>query len=146
MFAKFDYSLYDSQSIVKVMLYNEINELHFNSFIEEWKSLYKLKNNFIFIFNTKKIGILPLYYSIQMSQFISKLKKEPKQYLQKSIIIVNSNIVKYMLNIIFTYQTPVAPVYLIELNDNTNDIIDKIVNNENELINKTNITTILPSK
>jgi hypothetical protein len=80
-----------------------------------------------------------------MSQFISKLKKEPKQYLKKSIIIVNSNIVKYMLNIIFTYQTPVAPVYLIELNDNTNYIIDKILNNENKLLNKINITTILPS-
>ena len=146
MFAKFDYSLYDTHSIVKVILYNEINELYFNNFIEEWESLYKLKKNFIFIFNTKNIGMMPLYYSVQMSQFISKLKREPKQYLQKSIIIVNSNIVKYMLNIIFTYQTPVAPVYLIELNDNTNDIIDKILHNENKLINKTNITTILPSK
>ena len=116
MFAKFDYSLYDTHSIVKVILYNEINELYFNNFIEEWESLYKLKKNFIFIFNTKNIGMMPLYYSVQMSQFISKLKKEPKQYLQKSIIIVNSNIVKFMLNIIFTYQTPVAPVYLIELN------------------------------
>ena len=142
MFATFDYSLYNSHSIVKVMLHNKINETYFNNFIEKWKELYKLKKKFVFIFNTKNIGLMPLSYSIQMSQFISKLKKEPIQYLEKSIIIVNSNIVKYMLNIIFTYQSPVAPVYLVELNNNTNNIINNILNNIS--IKKFNVTTILP--
>lgn len=142
MFATFDYSLYNSHSIVKVMLHNKINETYFNDFIKKWKDLYKLKKKFVFIFNTKNIGLMPLSYSIQMSQFISKLKKEPIQYLEKSIIIVNSNIVKYMLNIIFTYQSPVAPVYLVELNNNTNNIINNILNNIS--IKKFNVTTILP--
>ena len=75
MFATFDYSLYNSHSIVKVMLHNKINETYFNNFIEKWKELYKLKKKFVFIFNTKNIGLMPLSYSIQMSQFISKLKK-----------------------------------------------------------------------
>ena len=70
MFADFDYSLYNSHSIIKVMFYNEINEMYFNKFIEEWLRLYKLKKNFIFIFNTKNVGLMPLSYSIQMSQFI----------------------------------------------------------------------------
>tara|TARA_B100000902_G_C27262299_1_gene891515 strand:- start:1283 stop:1717 length:435 start_codon:yes stop_codon:yes gene_type:complete len=144
MFANFDYSLYKKHSIIKVMLYNEINQEYFNNFIEEWNMLYNSKKNFIFIFNTINIGLMPLSYSIQMSQFISKLKKEPKQYLQKSIIIVNRNIVKYMLNLIFTYQSPVAPVFLIELNHNTNDNIIKILNNQQNLINKKHLTTILP--
>lgn len=143
MFADFDYSLYNSHSIIKVMFYNEINEIYFNNFIEEWERLYKLKKNFIFIFNTKNVGLMPLSYSIQMSQFISKLKKEPKQYLQKSIIIVNSNIVKYMLNIIFTFQSPVAPVYIVELNHHTNNNITKILNN-NVILNDPDITSIIP--
>ena len=143
MFADFDYSLYNSHSIIKVMFYNEINEMYFNKFIEEWQRLYKLKKNFIFIFNTKNVGLMPLSYSIQMSQFISKLKKEPKQYLQKSIIIVNSNIVKYMLNIIFTFQSPVAPVYIVELNHHTNNNITKILNN-NVILNDPDITSIIP--
>tara|TARA_B100001142_G_scaffold324254_1_gene375665 strand:- start:3 stop:434 length:432 start_codon:yes stop_codon:yes gene_type:complete len=143
MFADFDYSLYNSHSIIKVMFYNEINEMYFNKFIEEWQRLYKLKKNFIFIFNTKNVGLMPLSYSIQMSQFISKLKKEPKQYLQKSIIIVNSNIVKYMLNFIFTFQSPVAPVYIVELNHHTNNNITKILNN-NVILNDPDITSIIP--
>ena len=143
MFADFDYSLYNSHSIIKVMFYNEINEIYFNNFIEEWQRLYKLKKNFIFIFNTKNVGLMPLSYSIQMSQFISKLKKEPKQYLQKSIIIVNNNIVKYMLNIIFTFQSPVAPVYIVELNHHTNNNITKILNN-NVILNDPDITSIIP--
>ena len=143
MFADFDYSLYNSHSIIKVMLYNKINKLYFNNFIEEWENLYKLKKKFIFIFNTKNVGLMPLSYSIQMSQFISKLKKEPKQYLQKSIIIVNSNIVKYMLNVIFTFQSPVAPVYIVELNNHTNNNINKILNN-NILLNTPDITSIIP--
>ena len=143
MFADFDYSLYNSHSIIKVMFYNEINEMYFNKFIEEWLRLYKLKKNFIFIFNTKNVGLMPLSYSIQMSQFISKLKKEPKQYLQKSIIIVNSNIVNYMLNIIFTFQSPVAPVYIVELNHHTNNNITKILNN-NVILNDPDITSIIP--
>ena len=143
MFADFNYSLYNSHSIIKVMFYNEINEMYFNKFIEEWQRLYKLKKNFIFIFNTKNVGLMPLSYSIQMSQFISKLKKEPKQYLQKSIIIVNSNIVKYMLNFIFTFQSPVAPVYIVELNHHTNNNITKILNN-NVILNDPDITSIIP--
>ena len=143
MFADFDYSLYNSHSIIKVMFYNEINEIYFNNFIKEWKRLYKLKKNFIFIFNTKNVGLMPLSYSIQMSQFISKLKKEPKQYLQKSIIIVNNNIVKYMLNIIFTFQSPVASVYIVELNHHTNNNITKILNN-NVILNDPDITSIIP--
>jgi len=78
-----------------------------------------------------------------MSKFISKLKEEKIQFLQKSIIIINNNIVKYMLNIIFNIQKPVAPVYLIELDDNTNIKIIKIINNE-PILKNYNIITILP--
>ena len=50
MFADFDYSLYNSHSIIKVMFYNEINEIYFNNFIKEWKRLYKLKKtSFLFL-------------------------------------------------------------------------------------------------
>ena len=120
MFAKFDYSLYEKYSVIKVMLYNNINDEYFNSFINEWQNIYKYKKNFILIFNTINVSIISIKYCIKMSKFISKLKEEKVQFLQKSIIIINNNIVKYMLNIIFTIQKPVAPVYLIELDDNTN--------------------------
>ena len=49
-----------------------------------------------------------------MSAFIKNLKKNDYQYLQKSIIIVQSNFVKSMLDLIFYIQPPVAPVYIIQ--------------------------------
>ena len=143
MFAKFDYSLYEKCSVIKVMLYNNINDEYFNSFINEWQNIYKYKKNFILIFNTINVSIISIKYCIKMSKFISKLKEEKIQFLQKSIIIINNNIVKYMLNIIFNIQKPVAPVYLIELNDNTNIKIIKIINNE-PILKNYNIITILP--
>ena len=143
MFAKFDYSLYEKCSVIKVMLYNNINDEYFNSFINEWQNIYKYKKNFILIFNTINVSIISIKYCIKMSKFISKLKEEKIQFLQKSIIIINNNIVKYMLNIIFNIQKPVAPVYLIELDDNTNIKIIKIINNE-PILKNYNIITILP--
>ncbi len=77
-----------------------------------------------------------------MSLFIKKLKKEKHQYLQKSIIYVNNNIVKRMLDFIFMLQPPVAPVYIID----NKDYIDLILNNnvDDNIIKK--IIIILPGK
>ena len=47
-----------------------------------------------------------------MALFIKKLRKQEYHYLQKSLIIVNDNRIRNLLDIIFTLQAPVAPVYL----------------------------------
>ena len=76
-----------------------------------------------------------------MSLFIKNLKKQKTQYLQRSIIYVNNNIVKRMLDFIFILQPPVAPVYIVS----NNSYIDLILNkNTNEIDHK--IIKILPSK
>tara|TARA_B000000441_G_C21711915_1_gene333075 strand:+ start:41 stop:490 length:450 start_codon:yes stop_codon:yes gene_type:complete len=143
MFATYNYSLYDTKSIVHVKLNKKIeNNNDFNTFLNKWRELYEKKKNFIFIFDTSNVGFIPIKYSIQMSLFIKKLKKEKYQYLQKSIIYVNNNIVKRMLDFIFMLQPPVAPVYIID----NKDYIDLILNNnvDENIVKK--IITILPSK
>ena len=143
MFATYNYSLYDTKSIDHDKLNKKIeNNNDFNTFLNKWRELYEKKKNFIFIFDTSNVGFIPIKYSIQMSLFIKKLKKEKYQYLQKSIIYVNNNIVKRMLDFIFMLQPPVAPVYII---DNI-DYIDLILNNnvDENIVKK--IITILPSK
>ena len=136
MFALFDYSLYETDNIVKVKLNNKIeNNNDFSNFLNSWLTLYKNKQNFTFIFDTSNVGYIPIKYSIQMSLFIKKLKKQKTQYLQKSIIYVNNNIVKRMLDFIFILQPPVAPVYIVTemsyieliLTNNTNKIDDEII-------------------
>jgi len=138
MFATFNYEHYDSKSIVFVKLTNVINDTSFNMFIKEWIQLYRAQKKFTFVFDTTDVGFIPLNYSIMMSSFISKLKKEPRQYLQKSIILIKNNFVKYMLDFIFYLQPPVAPVHIVQNKDDINNIINGIVPH--------NIITIYPSQ
>jgi hypothetical protein len=112
MWATFDYTKYETRSIVKVMFSDEVNDASFDAFLKEWITLYNAKRDFSFVFDTTRVGYVPLKYSIRMSSFIGKLKKCPYQYLQKSVFIVSSNFVQYMLDFIFLIQPPVAPIYM----------------------------------
>lgn len=136
MFAEFNY---DSFPIVKVKLNNVDNDDDFDNFLQNWLNLYIQQRDFIFIFDTINVLEVPFKYSIRMADFIRKLKRDNSyHYLQKSIIIVNNLFVKRMLNIIFNIQSPVAPVYILESEEQ--EYIDLILNNENIQ----NITCIMP--
>lgn len=142
MFAEYDYSLYETKSIVKVKINRKIeNTKDFDDFLNKWLELYERKKDFIFIFDTNDVGYMPIKYSISMSLFIKKLKKRDYQYLQKSIIFVKSNIVKRMLDFIFMLQPPVAPVYIISNRDHIPYILEDNIDNI-----RNNIITIMPSK
>ena len=56
-------------------------------------------------------------YVLKMSEFIKKLKRRDIQYLEKSIIFINNNKIKYLLDAIFAIQKPVAPVYIYNIID-----------------------------
>ena len=133
MWATFDYAKYKTRSIVKVMFSDEVNDASFDAFLKEWISLYNAKRDFSFVFDTTRVGYVPIKYSIRMSSFIGKLKKCPYQYLQKSVFIVSSNFVQYMLDFIFLIQPPVAPIYMTQGVDevesllSTNNAKDKII-------------------
>lgn len=111
------------------------DENDFNLFINKWKELYNNNKDFIFIFDTTNVSNPPLKYSLKMSQFIKQLRKNDYQYLKKSIILINSNKIKHMLEFIFLIQPPVAPVYIyniengLEGNILLNQNIEKIINN-----------------
>lgn len=110
MFAEFNY---DKFPLVYVKLNNIDSEEDFDKFLNDWLNLYIQKKDFTFIFDTTNVNKAPLKYSIKMSQFIKNLKRQPRQYLQKSIILVNSNFVLKLLKFIFWCQSPIAPVYII---------------------------------
>ena len=110
MFAEFDESLFP---IVCVKLSGSIDSQEdFDSFIGKWLEYYENKKNFIFYFDTLDVTDPPLTYCFQMCSFIKKLRKKEYQYLQKSILLINSNKIKWLLDFIFLIQPPVAPVYI----------------------------------
>ena len=112
MFAQFDNSKFP---LVQVNLAKTIeSNVDFQNFLDEWMKYYNEKKDFTFIFDTTEVGFPPIKYCFKMSSFIKKLRREEKQYLQKSIIIVKSKTVMRLLNLIFFLQAPVAPVEMTE--------------------------------
>ena len=77
-----------------------------------------------------------------MTIFIKKLKKEKVQYLQKSIILVNSQIVKHMLDFIFMLQPPVAPIYITNIKSEINSIINGHSHNAQVILAGTNFLNL----
>lgn len=89
------------------------NDTDYYDFIDKWIELYNQERSFKFIFNTTNCGYVKIKYAFKMINFIKKLKRCDKQYLQSSIIIYNNNWIKYLLRFIFSVQSPVANVYLV---------------------------------
>ena len=140
MFADFNR---DNFPIVKVTM-NGKPESHedFDNFLNDWTKLYEERNDFIFLFDTENVSNPDIKYSIRMSQYIKNLRKKDYQFLQKSIILISSNKVRWMLDFIFSIQPPVADVYLVDTNKYYFDLsqIESINHEEN------GITYIQPSK
>jgi hypothetical protein len=142
MFANYNYNKFP---IVFVTFSESINsETEFDQFLNEWLILYHNRSDFSFIFDTRNMKNINIKYAIKMTLFIKNLRKQPYHYLQKSLILVNDTNIKRLLDFVFTLQSPVAPVYLWNINsidsENINDELDKeyLINTLN-IINRTNL-------
>ena len=134
MFAEYNY---DNFPIVSVLFSETIsNENEFDQFLRQWLELYHNQKDYLFLFDTRKMNNIPFKYSIKMALFIKKLRKQPYHYLQKSLIVVNNNKIKKLLDFVFTMQSPVAPVYIW----NTEDLNHLILNEKLTQINRRNLT------
>jgi hypothetical protein len=110
MFAEYNT---DNFPIVYVTFSGKINsEEEFDKFLQSWLDLYKDQKNFSFIFDTREMSYPEIKYCLKMTLFIKNLRKESYHYLQNSLILVNDDRIKKLLDFIFTIQSPVAPVYL----------------------------------
>lgn len=118
-------------------------EEEFNLFLKEWILLYNEKKNFNFIFDTRKVSRPSLSYVYKMKKFITKIKQFPTQYLQWSIIIVSNKYIRYLLNMVFMMQSPIAKVYIYDISTKNNKNIDYtyLINN---IENKVLFTIIKP--
>ena len=134
MFAEYNY---DNFPIVSVIFSETIsNENEFDQFLRQWLELYHNQKDYLFLFDTRKMNNIPFKYSIKMALFIKKLRKQPYHYLQKSLIVVNNNKIKKLLDFVFTMQSPVAPVYIW----NTEELNHLILNEKLTQINRRNLT------
>tara|TARA_A200000113_G_C8835681_1_gene345183 strand:+ start:1010 stop:1480 length:471 start_codon:yes stop_codon:yes gene_type:complete len=124
MFAQYNY---DNFPVVFITFSESINsETEFDQFLNEWLILYHNRQDFSYIFDTRNMKNISPKYAIKMTLFIKNLRKEPYHYLQKSLILVNDKHIKRLLDFVFTLQSPVAPVYLWQIDsENINEEYDK---------------------
>lgn len=121
MFAEFNT---DKFPLVFVTFSESLNsEEEFDEFLRGWLLLYHNRKDFIFIFDTRNMKNISPKYCIKIALFIRKLKKQPYHYLQKSLIIINDNRIKRLLDMVFSLQAPVAPVYLWPTEEYDKDIL-----------------------
>ena len=136
MFAEYNY---DNFPNIFVTFSESINsEEEFDQFLTEWVTLYNNRIDFSYIFDTRNMKNIPFKYAIKMTLFIKNLRKKPYHYLQKSLILVNDNLIKRLLDFVFTLQSPVAPVYIWQINSGHNN-----ENINNDELNKDNLIDVL---
>ena len=135
MFANYNY---DNFPVIFVEFSENINsETEFDQFLNEWLILYHNRRDFSFIFDTRNMKNINIKYAIKMTLFIKSLRKQPYHYLQKSLILVNNKHIKRLLDFVFTLQSPVAPVYLWNIENENENIENENINKE-YLINTLN--------
>lgn len=123
---------YDNFPIIFVKFNGSISsENDFDNFLKEWLLIYHDSKDFTFIFDTRDMKNINIKYAIKLTLFIKKLRKQPYQYLQKSLILVNDKNIKRLLDFVFTLQSPVSPVYLWLTDEDDKYLLINTINNIN---------------
>ena len=109
MWATFDDSEFP---FIRVKLNGKIqNNVDFCNFTTTWDSYNLRRSEYVFLFDSREVGYVSIKYAFKMASFIKELKRK-EQYLKSSIIIVENKYLRFLLNLIFKLQKPVADVYL----------------------------------
>jgi hypothetical protein len=126
MFATYDFSNFP---IVKIILKGSIlDDNDFSNFTNQWINLYDNKKHFEFLIYIENLEYIELKYCLYTAIFLKSMKKKPIQYLKKSKIYTSSKYIYYLLNIIFNIEKPVAPLELIFIDKNKNEISKHFTN------------------
>lgn len=105
----------------------------YDKFTSDWLDLYKKQKYYNLVIDTTDTGMINIKYAFKVANFIKGLKKDApdlygEQWLQYSIILVSSNLVMKLLNIIFKITKPIAPVYIVSSENDKNIIINQFKN------------------
>ena len=115
--ANFDTSTFP---LVKVTMNRNIDsDEEFTKFLEDWEDLYLKNQNFTLFFDTTNVGFVSMKYAFRMRSFIRRLKTKFPDLLERSLIKVDSGWVRFLLRVIFTFEKPVADVYIHSGNEET---------------------------
>ena len=111
MFAEFNDS--EFPKICVKFKKNIDTEKDFYDFLSKWDSYNNKKEDYVFIFDTRTLGMVSINYAFTLKTFIYELKQK-EQYLRNTIIVVNSSYIRYLLKFLFSIQSPLNRVYIVD--------------------------------
>jgi hypothetical protein len=100
--------------LVIVTLDGNISMEDIQKLMDECESLYLNKKDFYFIFNTLNLGKINFKNIFKIASFIKKMKLKSVQYLKRSIVIIDKTHIfqRNLIRLIFSIQSPSAPVFI----------------------------------
>lgn len=146
---KITYNIFRFPTVnVKITNDTDINDESYNSFMNYWEDNYRHKRHFHLFMDLESLSIPNMKLCIDFMRRQREMKKQPIQYLDYSIVILNNSIIHNILNTIWRICPPLNTVYLVaEMNialQLLGYINNPLFNNEyvNAFIECNNITKI----
>lgn len=125
MFAKYNLSKWP---LVYIDMVGDIKTyVDYKQFTSTWMGLYDKLEPFTMLFDATNFGDVSVFYAIKMALFIKKIKRKRPQYLQKSIIMLESKWLKHLVGLMFFIETPAAPVYVYYTDEHGKKTLDELV-------------------
>lgn len=130
MFATYDLSKWP---LVYINMNGDIKRyVDYKQFTNTWLELYNKLEPFTMLFDATNFGEVSIFYAIKMAMFIKKIKRKRPQYLQKSIIMLESKWLKHLVGLMFFIESPAAPVFVYYKDEHGDKSLEDLI----ELVNK----------
>lgn len=119
----------DKWPLVYINMVGDIKTyVDYKEFTNTWLGLYNKLEPFTMLFDATNFGDVSVFYAIKMAMFIKKIKRKRPQYLQKSIIMLESKWLKHLVGLMFFIETPAAPVYVYYKDEHGEKSLDELIN------------------
>jgi|TARA_B100001059_G_C17833391_1_gene586240 hypothetical protein len=138
MFASYNL---DNWPLVYIKLKGDIKSyVDYKQFTDTWLGLYNRLEPFTMLFDACEFGDVSIFYAIKMAMFIKKIKRKRPQYLQKSVIMLQSKWLKHLVGLMFFIEKPAAPVYVYYKDEHgdkpMNDLVDLVEKGEIDIFHR----------
>lgn len=98
--------------ILIVKPYDRIINEDLNLYIHHFDEYLNKKNKFRCIFDLRNISDVPIEIIYKLSKYMKRTREKTKKKLSRCVILINSALVRNLLNLLFTIIEPVSP-YLV---------------------------------
>jgi len=92
-------------------------------FIDKVNSMLDRKETFSLIFDTQEVVSISFPVTRQVMKWMSQVRPRLGKHLRCTAIVVNNELVKGVLNTVFTIQKPVAPMMTVSTMDDAWEFI-----------------------